>query len=159
MKKKFLFFIFLFFYLLFSACSINKATYIQSVKILIKTPKLKYHDIGFLKYNQNFLNLQAFSSGALVLNLNISKNICVNSNCLSFQAFNEEFLGKRFYDELLKQILKGEIIFNKIGYEKLQFGFSQYIKNDEYEIIYKVSENETSFTDIKNKIKINLTKI
>ncbi len=154
------YFIFLTFLFLFIGCSykipIQKS---QSYIITMKMRDVAFSDMGFLNYGKDYIDLQLFSAGSLVLELEISKNICINSHCFSKKEFNNRFLSKEYNSNILENILNHKPIFNQKGYEKHKDGFSQIIREKNIDIKYFVSKDKIYFKDYKNHILIKLTPI
>lgn len=77
---------------------------------------MKYYDRGFISKYENYINVQIFSAGTAVLNLDIYEDkICKdNFQCQSSSSFNKEFLHKSYKKTFLKEIFsqdKKEIVF------------------------------------------------
>jgi hypothetical protein len=75
---------------------------------------------------------------------------------MSKSSFNEKYLNKAYPDDTIKNILMSKPIFSGKNLQKTNFGFIQKIKSKDYNIIYKVSKNETYFKDKKNHIIFKL---
>lgn len=94
---------------------------VSSATILIKTPKLKFYDKGFISKFQNYTEVQILSAGTAVLKLKIYEDkLCRDTfECQTLDSFNREYLSSSYEDNFLKEL-----------FEK-----------DEKEIIFKDKEN------------------
>lgn len=91
---------------LFTACSFHNPVISNSATILIKTPKMKFYDKGFISKYEDYTQVQIFSAGTVVLNLKIYDNqICRDTfECQSLKAFNRQNLDKSYDDMFLKEL-------------------------------------------------------
>lgn len=82
----------------------------ESATILIKTPKLKFYDKGFISKFANFTEVQILSAGTAVLKLKIyDDKICRDTfECQSFSVFNSEFLDSSYDDNFIKDLFESE---------------------------------------------------
>jgi len=126
---------------------------------LIKSPKLKFHDIGYIRHDNDTVSLELYSAGNAIETITIDHLICVSNGCMSKSHFNEEYLNKKYPNNLMKNLLMRKPIFNKTGYQKEENGFSQKIQTKDYSIIYKVHNNQLYFKDSKNHIILKLKDI
>ncbi len=152
-------FLVLIFLLLFSGCSIKEYMYTKSKIITIKTPKLKYSDLGYIKNSDDAVSLELFISGNMVQNIEINYLICVNEGCMSKSSFNEEYLHESYPDELLQNISLGKPIYSKRDYVKTVDGFEQYIKDENVNIKYRVDSKEIYFKDRRNSILFKIKEL
>ncbi|WP_424688498.1 MAG: hypothetical protein ACNI3H_09315 [Halarcobacter ebronensis] len=100
---------FLIFFIIFlSGCSFNQPKIVSSATILIKTPKLKFYDKGFISKFQNFTRVEVFSAGVTVLRLDIYDNqICKDTfKCQKSNNFNNEFLHSSYEKSFLKNLFE-----------------------------------------------------
>ncbi len=140
------------FILLFTSCSIKN--YEQTVPkiIIIKSPKIKFADLGYIRNSDSAIELELFIAGNAVEKITINHLICVTQGCLSKSAFNSEYLNVSYPDELLQNILLGREILSGKNRVKNSDGFEQKIFSKEFDITYRVSSNAIFFKDRKNKI-------
>lgn len=98
----------IFFTLFFLGCSFNQAKIVSSATILIKTPKLKFYDKGFISKYANFTRVEIFSAGVSVLRLDLYDNqVCKDSfKCQKSKNFNKEFLDSSYEDSFLKDLFE-----------------------------------------------------
>jgi len=96
----------------FIGCSYKQPILSQSATIIFKTPILKVYDKGFITHYDNYVHLQVFNVGSVVLNLEIYKDkICKSSfKCLSSKEFNEKYLSKDYKDNFMYNLFKNDIV-------------------------------------------------
>lgn len=140
-------------------CSNVDYTQQYSAYIVLKTPHLKYADMGFIYENSQRLKVEIYSNGQVVTALKIGKDsVCMGTmSCLSKKAFTRRFLSLEYPDEMIGQIFRGEAIFG--GRNKIQKrnGFTQKcIKHGKYHIEYTVFNKQILFRDTINKILIKV---
>lgn len=124
--------------------------------MVIKSPKLKYADSGFLKQSQNALHVELYSVGTPILSLQVNSNTCINKICYKNEQFNLQFLGYMYEKNMLKNILLKEPIYGGKNYQKTEHGFTQIIKDKNKNIYYNIEQNSTTFRDKSNKILIKI---
>ena len=153
-------YILLIFTLLFSACSIKKYEHVQSKLIFIKSPKIKFADLGYIRNSDKAVELELFIAGKVIEKFSVNHLICVSDGCMSKSGFNEDYLNAAYPDEILQNILLGHEIYDGKNRVKTQDGFEQKIEDENVNIVYRVSLNQIFFKDRKNKIifKIKDTK-
>ncbi len=138
--------------LLFSACSIKNYENTQSKLIIIKSPKIKFADLGYIRNSDKAVELELFVAGKVIEKISVNHLICVRDGCMSKSGFNKDYLNAAYPDEILQNILLGHEIYNAKNRVKTQDGFEQNIEDKNVNIIYKVSSNAIFFKDRKNKI-------
>lgn len=143
---------------LFFGCSLKHYTHQTSRIVLIKSPKLKYNDIGYIQFDDDgAIKLQLYSAGAAVESFTIDKKICIDKGCMSKRDFNAEYFVASYDEDILKEILLQRAIFGGRNLTKTQNGFEQHIRSKDYDIVYRVQKGtEVFFKDRKNKIIIKL---
>lgn len=146
--------------LLFSACSIKNYEHTASKLIVIKTPNLKYSDLGYIRNSDKAVQVEIFSAGMSVEKISVNTLICTLENCMSKSGFNEYYLHASYPDDTLQNILLGSEVFAGQNRVKTADGFEQKIENSDVSISYKVTSSSISFKDTKNNIlfKIKDTK-
>ncbi len=82
----------------------------QTATILIKTPKLKFYDKGFITKFDNYTKVEILSAGTSVLSLQIYEDrICQDTfECQSLESFNREFLDKDYDKQFLRELFEQE---------------------------------------------------
>ncbi|MDF1884172.1 hypothetical protein JHD49_09490 [Sulfurimonas sp. SAG-AH-194-C21] len=144
---------------LLSACSIKNYPHSASKLIIIKTAKLKFSDLGYVKNSGDSVRLELFVAGQNIQNIEINHLICLNEGCMVKSSFNSEYLSENYPDTILQNIVLGQAIYNKKNFAKTLDGFEQKIQNEYVDILYKVSLNEIYFKDKKNKILFKIKDI
>jgi hypothetical protein len=143
---------FLVFFLIFSACSTKNYEHTKSKIITIKTPKLRFSDLGYVKNTGDSLSIELFTAGHMVQNIKINYLICVDEGCLSKTTFNEQYLNASYPKDILKDIVLGKYIYDRKNVVRTKDGFSQSIKNNDVDIKYRVTASEIYFKDKRNSI-------
>ena len=150
----------LIFLLLFAGCSIKRdIKKSESYIVAIKMKNLRFNDMGFLKYGDNYIELQLFDLSSLVLDMKISDNICINSHCFSKKEFNERFLSPFYPDTLLENVLNKKPVFKKVDFIKTDNGFVQKIDKKNIHIKYIISGDKIYFKDFLNHFLIKLKRV
>ena len=153
-------YILLIFIILFSACSPKNYKTTQTKIIIIKSPKIKFSDLGYIRNSDKAVELELFIAGKAIQKITINHLVCTSDGCMSKSGFNEDYLNEQYPDDILQNILLAKPIYNKQGFEKTEDGFVQTIKSLHVDISYRVSTGVTFFKDSNNKIifKIKDTK-
>ena len=138
--------------LFFSGCSIKNYKHTQSKIIIIKSPLIKFSDLGYIRYSEEKVSLELFIAGHRIQKIDINHLICVDDGCMPKSWFNKEYLNKNYPNDLLQNILLSRPIFDKKNMLKTKDGFEQHIKNNDVSITYRVTDSITYFKDKKNKI-------
>ncbi|MDD2790188.1 MAG: hypothetical protein PHU40_05910 [Sulfurimonas sp.] len=149
-------YIYLIFILIFSGCSTKNYEFTQTKIVIIKSPKLKFADVGYLRNSQKSIELEIFVAGNAVEKIAINHVICVSAGCMSKRSFNEEYLHASYPEDILQNVLLGKAIYDGQNRVKIDDGFEQKIQNADADIEYKVSANTISFKDKKNAILLKL---
>lgn len=146
--------------LLLSACSIKNYEHTQTKIIIIKSPKIKFSDLGYIRNSDKAIELELFVAGTSVEKITINHLICTSEGCLTKQGFNQDYLNATYPSDILQNILLAKSIYDGKNRVQTVDGFEQNIKNKNVEIIYRVKSNSIYFKDKKNKIifKIKDTK-
>lgn len=147
------------FALLLSACSVKDYEHTQTKILVLKSPKIKFADIAYLRNSDKYIELELFIAGKVIEKIEINRLICTREGCMSKSGFNEEYLSKQYPDDILQNILLGQTIFagqNRVG---TQNGFEQRIKTLHVDIIYKVDAKTIYFKDRINNILLKIKDI
>lgn len=152
-------YLFVAFTLLFSACSVKNYEFSESKIIIIKSPKLKFADLGYVRHAKNAIELELFIAGKAVQKIAINHLICVDDGCMSKSGFNAEYLNPSYPESLLGDIILARKIYDGENMVKTDNGFTQNIKTEEVDVEYAVTSKKTSFKDRKNKIIIQIKDI
>ncbi|MDY0234292.1 MAG: hypothetical protein RBS11_09695 [Sulfurimonas sp.] len=148
------------FALIFSACSVKNYEITQTKVIIIKTKKLKFADLGYIRNTEDSIELELFVASKAIEKISINHLICTSEGCMTKSSFNKEYLHKSYPSDILQNILLANAIYNGKNRVQTESGFEQKIADEDVDIIYRVNENETFFKDMKNSIifKIKDTK-
>jgi len=138
--------------LLFSACSIKNYKHTQTKIIIIKSPKIKFADIGYIRNSDKAVELELFFAGQVVEKIAVNHLICTSAGCMSKSGFNEEYLNAAYPDEIMQNILLGSEIYKGKNRLKTDDGFIQEIKTNNVDIKYSVNSHQIFFKDRKNRI-------
>jgi hypothetical protein len=133
----------------------------EPVKIVWKTPTLRYADMAFVRRGEEKVTLQLYAAANPLSELRVTPhNVCRNAlACTSADDFNARFLAADYPGDTLYRILRGEPIFNGASLRKTRHGFTQHIeKKGAYAIRYEVSKNRSAFYDTINRIEIVVEK-
>jgi hypothetical protein len=113
-----------------TSCSYKQANIAKSATIIFKTPKIKFYDKGFINKFDEYINLQIYNAGTIVLNINIYKDkICKSTfTCMSSKKFNKKFLNNTYDDDFLYGLFskknirfkdKNNFILIKVKYDRI----------------------------------------
>ena len=152
------------FLMIFFLLGCGKQPYLkeESVFIVLKTPSMRYADQGFVYENPDEVEVEIYSSGQPLLSLRITKDtVCTRQfQCLSPKAFNARVLSPYYPDDTIEAIFRGKALFGGKGVVKNRNGFTQKrYKAHQYDIDYRVFNNETVFRDTINHITIKIKKL
>lgn len=153
-------YIVLFSLLFFTACSVKEYEKTQTKIIIIKSPKIKFADIGYLRNSDKSIELEMFVAGHAIEKISINHLICVREGCMSKGGFNQEYLHHSYPNDILQNIFLGNAIYDGNNMLQSSDGFEQKIVTKDVDIIYRVDSKAVFFKDRKNKIlfKIKDTK-
>ncbi len=140
------------FALVFSACSTKNYEITQTKVILIKSPKLKFADLGYIRNSDKSIELELFVAGKSIEKITINHLVCVGAGCMSKSSFNKDYLNESYPADTLQNILLSKPIYGSEDRIETSDGFRQHIKDERVDILYKVTSDTTFFKDRKNKI-------
>lgn len=144
--------ILLIFTLIFSACSVKNYEHTSSKIIIIKSPKLKFADLGYIRNSNKSLELELFAAGQAIEKITLNHLICTSEGCMSKSGFNKDYLSAHYPDDLLQNILLGRAIYDAKNRVQTADGFEQLIQTRHVEILYRVNPHAIYFKDTKNNI-------
>lgn len=150
---KYFLLVFIFF---LSACSVKNYERNEAKVIILKSPKIKFADTGYIRSTDKSIALEMFVAGQQIERIEINHLICVREGCMSKSGFNAEYLHSAYPSDLLQNILLGRAIYEGRGLVKTTEGFEQKIHTSDVEIVYKKTRKEISFKDKKNKIVLKI---
>ncbi len=142
-------------------CASHTYTTQTAALILLKTPTVRFADMGFVYESREEVKVEVYSSGHAQMALRIGKErTCLSQfACMENSRFNQEVLHAPYPPQLLSQIFRGEVIWEGRGLKRERNGFTQQIKKSgKYQIAYTVLSKETIFRDTINKILIKVKK-
>jgi len=146
--------------MLFSACSVKEYQHSSAKIIILKTPRIKFADTGYIRKDANSVEIELYSSGQPVKRIEINTLVCVDDEgCIRKSSFNREYLNENYGDDLLLHVTLGEKIFDGKNFKSTDDGFEQQIKNASYNITYRVNKREIYFKDRINHILIRFKTI
>lgn len=151
------FFVFLVFGLLLAGCSIKEYKNNESKIIVIRSPQLKYADLGYIRSNGDALRIELYEMGHLVKSIEINNLICVDDTCLLKSMFNEKYLNTHYPTELLQDVILGKTIYEGKNLVKTETGFMQNISDENVDIHYEVQNKEIRFKDRRNGILLKIS--
>ncbi len=145
--------------LLFSGCGARPFVKTDVATIIMKTPKIKFADTGYVRSNNDLVALELFSAGQVVGKIEIENMVCVEGKgCMTKSSFNAEYLSAMYPDDILENILRSKPIFMGINLEQTDEGFEQRIDDNVVDIRYTVREHQIYFKDRKNSVLIKIKK-
>jgi len=142
--------------LLFSACSVKNYEITQTKIIIIKSPKIKFADLGYIRNSDNSLELELFVAGKAIEKITINHLICTSEGCMSKSGFNKDYLNTSYPSDILQNILLSKLIYDGKNKVVTPDGFKQQIKDENVDIVYKVTNGTTFFKDRKNRIILKI---
>ena len=153
--------IILFFVTIFLIGCSQKVPFNSSIPyyVVMKNAQIAVADTGFIKKDENRLNLQLFSASTPIFDLHVRDDICIEHTCVSKKRFNLEFFGVSHYDDFLEDLLNLKSIYSKKNLKKIENGFEQKIKTTNFDITYRVKNGNLYFKDRKNRILIKLKEL
>ncbi len=143
----------------FTACSIKNYEHSEAKIVTIKSPKIKFSDIGYIRHTNDAIELELFEAGQIFQKIDINRMICVQDGCMSKHSFNKEYLNASYPNDILQNIILGHAIYAQKNQHKLDDGFIQIIKNRNVDIKYRVNAYESFFKDRKNHIIIRIKEL
>jgi hypothetical protein len=145
--------------LLFGGCVAKPFTTSDAATIVLKSPKLKFADAGYLRSSEEMVALELFSAGQAVAKIEVGNLICVEGEgCMRKSSFNAEYLNAQYPDTLMENILRSKPIYGGKNLRRSEHGFEQMIMDDTVEIAYRVTTKQIYFRDRKNRVLIKIKK-
>lgn len=145
-------YILLIFILVFSACSLKHYDHTKTKIIIIKSPKIKFADVGYIRNSGDSIELELFIAGNCIERISINHLICVRGGCMTKGSFNRDYLNHSYPSDILQNILLGEPVYEAVNMVKTQDGFKQRIDDGEVLIEYEVTPYAVVFKDKKSGI-------
>lgn len=152
-------YILLIFALFFSACSIKNYEHTQTKIITIKSPKIKFSDVGYLRNSDKSIELELFMAGKSIEKITVNHLICTSEGCMSKSGFNKDYLNTAYPDDIMQNMLLSHVIYDGKNLTKTTDGFEQHIRDEDVDIVYRVNSHALYFKDRKNGIIFNIKDI
>lgn len=141
-------------------CSVKHYSISSPKVITIKSPKLKFSDTGYIRYEGDAVQVELFTAGVAVEKISIDDKVCVSAGCMSEEAFVKEYLSEHYPRDTMRRVLQGTPIFGGIGRDETCSGaVCQFIRNDDMDIMYRRKDNEILFKDRLNGLMIKINDI
>lgn len=141
-------------------CSVKQYSISTPKVITIKSPKLKFSDTGYIRYEGDAVEVELFTAGVAVEKISIDDKVCVSAGCMSEEAFVKEYLYEAYPRDTMRRVLQGEPIFGGLGKDETCGGtVYQFIRNDDMDIMYRRKGNEILFKDRLNSLMIKINDI
>jgi len=145
------------FALFLTACSIKNYEQTETKILTLKTSKIKFSDIAYLRHTGDALELELFVAGYVFKKIAINHLICISGEgCMTKQSFNDVYLTSAYPPNILQNILLGHKIFDGKNLIKSPTGFQQYIVTKDFNIKYIVKPKTVYFKDRKNHILLKI---
>ena len=142
----------LIFILLFSACSVREYQEVTPKILLLKSKKLRFSDLAYLRHSDDAIELELFVAGRVVKRITINHLVCIDEGCMRKSSFNSEYFCAAYPETLFQNILLGKKIYGGENLLYLNGGFEQLIEKDGVDIEYRVDAKGIYFRDRKNAI-------
>jgi hypothetical protein len=141
-----------------SGCAFKQEiTSSETYVITIKNKQVALSDTGFVNQGNDYTNVQIFTAGSVLFNLEImGNNICLEGRCLDKLSFNQQFFQDEHYAGLMQEIIAKKPIYEGQNLHQTSNGFEQEIERSNSHLIYKVEGSNLTFRDTKNGILIRL---
>lgn len=145
--------------LLLGGCVAKPFTHFDAATIILKSPKLKFADTGYLRSSDEMVALELFSVSQPVAKIEVARLICVEGEgCMSKSRFNAEYLSAKYPDTLLENILRSNPIYKGRNLVENAQGFEQKITDDGVDIEYRITPKQIYFHDRKNSVLVKIKK-
>ena len=131
----------------------------ESRLIVIKSPQIKYADLGYIRGHGNSLKIELYEMGNVVKSIEISNFICVDDGCMLKSVFNKKYLNSNYPSDILEDVILGHAIYNGKNLKKLYDGYVQDIKDEDVDIHYEVNSKSIRFKDNKNAILVKISSL
>jgi hypothetical protein len=146
--------------LLLGGCAPKQYAISEPRLIVLKTPKIKFADTGYIRTSGDEVEVELFSAGQAAGRITINRLVCVEGEgCSSKSDFNADYLNPAYPDETMKNVLLGRPIFEGKTLKRTAEGFEQHLSGASYEIAYRVTGGQIVFRDRKNRILIRIKAI
>ena len=133
----------------------------QTVRIVWKTPVLRYGDMAFMRRNDRSVELELYSVSNPLSKLTVTPTqVCRGAlTCVSSKRFAAEYLHASYPADTLYRLLRFEPIMHGKHLKKTHEGFVQKVtRPGMYDIRYRVLNRRARFRDTINHITIIIEK-
>jgi hypothetical protein len=145
--------------LLLGGCVAKPFIQSDAATIILKSPRLKFADAGYLRSNDETVALELFSASQAVAKIEVQKLICVEGEgCMRKSRFNAEYLSAKYPDTLLENVLRSKPIYNGQNLVENERGFEQNIIDEGVDIEYRITPRQIYFRDRANGVLIKIKK-
>ena len=127
--------------------------------ITIKNKQMALSDTGFINQGKNYTNVQIFSAGAVLFNLEVKEDVCLDGRCTSRMEFNKLFFEHPHYEAMIIDVLEMKPLYEGKNKVTIEGGFEQELDLAGSHISYKVQNKSLYFKDSKNGILIKLKEL
>lgn len=125
-------------------------------KILFLSPQLRYHDMGFVRYNNENVWLEVYTLGKPMYKITITDyHICM-PECYPKSSVIAHIFGEYAPTNILENILLRRDIYNGENIIDTDGVLSQRIERKDSSIHYVRTPTRLTFTDSMRKVKITL---
>ncbi len=130
----------------------------QPALIVLRSPVLKYADMGFVYRGKRSIKVQIYGAGRPVFTLTAGKRVCVDSGCMSEKEFYKKYMHTDYPAGTLAAIFSKRPIFGGEGLEEEGDKRVQHIEEEgKFDIIYTFDSTSARFRDRLNHILIKIT--
>ncbi len=143
----------------FGGCGMKQYAHKRSAYIVMKTPAIKYADMGFIYSDEREVKAQIYKLATPVLTLKLGKKACMEGFCYDYGVFNRKYLHPGYPKETIRQIFLGRELMQSRGKSGTGEGFVQEISDADFDILYSVTKDMVRFHDRKNNILIKIRNI
>lgn len=147
--------------LFLGGCATKHFSISEPKMLTLKTPKIKYSDMGYIRYEGDAVQVELFTAGVSVEKITLENDsVCVSAGCMSEEKFVKEYLNPDYPRDTMRRILQNTDIFNGVGKSEMCNGILyQYIRNAEMDIVYRRKAGEIYFKDRLNGVMIKIEQI
>lgn len=146
--------------LLIGGCSSKHYSISEPKIITIKSPKIKFSDMGYVRREGDAVEVELFTAGVAVEKISIDSQVCVSAGCMSEEKFVHDYLYEGYPTDTMRNIILGKDIFGGQGKSEMCNGtLYQYIRNEDIDFVYRRKPSEIYFKDRLNGIMIKMVDV
>ena len=142
---------------LLGGCSVKEYEINESKIIVLKSPKLKYADLGYIRNSGDAVRIELYEMGNLVKSIEIDNLICIDEGCMPKSVFNAKYLNENYPSDTLENVILGKVIYGGKNLARSAEGFVQSIEDEYVDIEYEVKGKEIRFKDKKNRVLMKIS--